>query len=57
MHAIANLILKFFKGFAVKYLTSVVLEKLVIELLRILAGKTDSKVDDRLVDEVFGKVK
>lgn len=56
MNLLAQGILKFFKGFLLKYLSTVVLEKLVIEVLGILVHKTESKVDDEIYNTIFNKI-
>lgn len=56
MEILAKFILKFIKGFAVKYFGTVALEKIVIEVLRCLVKRTDSDVDNRIFEEIFGKV-
>lgn len=53
---IGKLILKFIKGFVCKYFGTVVIENIVIILLEQLVKATDSKVDDKIFNEVFGKV-
>ena len=48
-------ILTFIKNFALKYFSSIALEKIVIILLGALVKRTDSKIDDELFEAVFGK--
>lgn len=51
-----NIIIKFFKFFICKYFGTVAVEKIVIILLRELVKRTDSNVDDKLFEAVFGKI-
>ena len=48
-------LLKFIKGFVIKYFSSIALEKIVIIILGALVKRTDSKVDDKLFEAVFYK--
>lgn len=57
MNLLAQGVLKFFKGFLLKYLSTVVLEKLVIEVLGILVHKTESDLDDKIYNIVFSRIK
>lgn len=56
MNKIFGLIIKFIKNFVVKYLGTLVLEKIVILLLGELVKRTDSDVDDKIYEIVFKKV-
>lgn len=56
MSKIAGAILGFIKKFIVKYLGTLVLEKIVILLLGELVKRTDSDIDDKIYDIVFNKV-
>lgn len=52
-----NLVIKFLKSFILKYFGAVAIEKIVIILLGELVKSTKSDVDDRIYNEVFGKLK
>lgn len=52
-----NLVIKFLKSFILKYFGAVAIEKIVIILLGELVKSTESDVDDRIYNEVFGKLK
>lgn len=51
-----NLVIKFLKSFILKYFGAVAIEKIVIILLGELVKSTESDVDDRIYNEVFGKI-
>ena len=55
MSKIAGVIIRFFKNFIVKYLGTLVLEKIVILLLGELVKRTDSDIDDKVYRIVFEK--
>ncbi|MGL5716790.1 MAG: hypothetical protein ACRCX2_27490 [Paraclostridium sp.] len=50
------IVLSFFKKFVLKYLTTVVIEKLMIVSLKELVKRSDSKFDDELYETVFGRI-
>lgn len=52
-----NLVVKFLKSFILKYFGAVAIEKIVIILLGELVKSTESDLDDRIYNEVFGKLK
>lgn len=56
MNKIAGIIIKFFKNFLIKYLGTLVIEKLVILLLGELVKRTNSDIDDKIYEIVFEKV-
>lgn len=51
----SKIIINFFKRFILKYLTTIVLEKIVIIILKDLVKRTDSKIDDEIFKVVFEK--
>lgn len=53
MSKIAGIIIKFFKNFLIKYLGTLVLEKVVILLLEELVKRTDSDIDDKIYKIIF----
>lgn len=55
MSKIVGIIIKFFKNFIIKYLGTMVLEKIVILLLGELVKRTDSDIDDKVYKIVFEK--
>lgn len=55
MSKIAGAILNFIKNFIIKYLGTLVLEKIVILLLGELVKRTDSDIDDKVYKIVFEK--
>lgn len=55
MSKISGVIIKFFKNFIIKYLGTLVLEKIVILLLGELVKRTDSDIDDKVYKIVFEK--
>lgn len=56
MNKIAGIIIKFFKNFLIKYLGTLVIEKIVILLLGELVKRTNSDIDDKIYEIVFEKV-
>lgn len=50
-----GVVLKFITGFITKYFTTVAIEKIVIILLGALVKRTESDIDDKIYNEVFGK--
>ena len=56
MSKIAGIIIKFFKNFLIKYLGTLVLEKILILLLEELVKRTDSDIDNKIYKIVFEKV-
>lgn len=50
-----NIVLSFLKHFVAKWLGTVAVEKIVIIFLRELTKRTDSKVDDKIVEAIFGE--
>lgn len=52
---IMAVVLKFLKYFVGKWLGTLAIEKIVIILLKELVERTDSKVDDKIYQAVFGK--
>ena len=52
-----TVVLGFFKKFIMKYISSVVLEKLIIVGIGELVKRTDSKIDDEVFHIVFHKTK
>lgn len=52
-----NCIIKFFTAFITKHFTSKIIEKIVIIFLGELVKRTDSDIDDKVYDVVFGKTK
>lgn len=52
-----GIVAKFIKAMAVKYLSAVVVEKIVIWGLGVLVKQNKSKADDELYEIVFGKLK
>lgn len=56
MNVLAGALIKFVKGFVVRYLGTEVLEKLLIILLKAVVDRTDSKIDDKIYNAVFDKV-
>ncbi|MEF2601210.1 MAG: hypothetical protein U0M80_07945 [Fusobacterium mortiferum] len=56
MSKIAGMIINFLKNFLIKYLGTLVLEKVVILLLEELVKRTDSDIDDKIYKIVFEKV-
>ena len=57
MGKIVEVIIKFFKNFIVKYLGTLVLEKIVILLLEELVKRTNSDIDDKIYKIVFEKAR
>lgn len=55
MSKIAGIIINFLKNFLIKYLGTLVLEKVVILLLEELVKRTDSDIDDKIYKIVFEK--
>lgn len=55
MSKIAGIIIKFFKNLLIKYLGTLVLEKILILLLEELVKRTDSDIDDKIYKIVFEK--
>ncbi|MCI7666739.1 hypothetical protein [Fusobacterium mortiferum] len=55
MSKIAGMIINFLKNFLIKYLGTLVLEKVVILLLEELVKRTDSDIDDKIYKIVFEK--
>lgn len=55
MNKIAGIIIKFFKNFLIKYLGTLVIEKIVILLLGELVKRTDSDIDDKIYNIVFNR--
>lgn len=53
MSKIAGMIINFFKNFLIKYLGTLVLEKILILLLEELVKRTDSDIDDKIYKIVF----
>lgn len=56
MSKIVGIIFKFLKNFLVKYLGTIVLEKIVILLLGELVKRTNSDIDDKIYRIVFESV-
>ena len=56
MSKIAGMIINFLKNFLIKYLGTLVLEKILILLLEELVKRTDSNIDDKIYKIVFEKV-
>lgn len=50
-----NVVIKFLKYFICKWFGTIAIEKIVIILLKELVERTDSKVDDKIYQAVFGK--
>lgn len=50
-----NVVLKFLKYFICKWFGTIAIEKIVIILLKELVKRTDSKVDDKIVEAIFGE--
>lgn len=40
-----------------KFFTTSIIERIVIILLRELVKRTDSKIDDKIFNEIFGQIK
>ena len=57
MSKIAGMIINFLKNFLIKYLGTLVLEKILILLLEELVKRTDSDIDDKIYKIVFEKKK
>ena len=55
MSKIAGMIINFLKNFLIKYLGTLVLEKVVILLLEELVKRPDSDIDDKIYKIVFEK--
>ena len=55
MSKIAGMIINFLKNFLIKYLGTLVLEKVVILLLEELVKRSDSDIDDKIYKIVFEK--
>ena len=55
MSKIAGMIINFLKNFLIKYLGTLVLEKILILLLEELVKRTDSNIDDKIYKIVFEK--
>ena len=55
MSKIAGMIINFLKNFLIKYLGTLVLEKVVILLLEELVKRIDSDIDDKIYKIVFEK--
>ena len=47
----------FLKNFIGKYLSIEIIEEIVIDLLRAMAKKTKTELDDKIVEKLFGKEK
>ena len=47
----------FLKNFIVKYLSIEIIEEIVIDLLRAMAKKTKTELDDKIIEKLFGKEK
>lgn len=56
MGRVAGIVLNFFKNFLLKYLGTLVIEKIVILLLGELVKRTNSDIDDKIYEIVFEKV-
>ena len=56
MSKIAGMIINFLKNFLIKYLGTLVLEKILILLLEELVKRTDSDIDNKIYKIVFEKV-
>lgn len=50
------MILNFVLGFAKKYFTTIVIEKIIIVMVKEAVKRTDSKVDDEIYEAIFGKI-
>ena len=55
MSKIAGMIINFLKNFLIKYLGTLVLEKILLLLLEELVKRTDSDIDDKIYKIVFEK--
>ena len=55
MSKIAGMIINFLKNFLIKYLGTLILEKILILLLEELVKRTDSDIDDKIYKIVFEK--
>ena len=55
MSKIAGMIINFLKNFLIKYLGTLVLEKILILLLEELVKRTDSDIDNKIYKIVFEK--
>ena len=55
MSKIAGMIINFLKNFLIKYLGTLLFEKVVILLLEELVKRTDSDIDDKIYKIVFEK--
>lgn len=53
MSKIAGMIINFLKNFLIKYLGTLVLEKILILLLEELVKRTDSDIDDKIYKIIF----
>lgn len=56
MGRVTGIVLNFFKNFLLKYLGTLVIEKIVILLLGELVKRTNSDIDDKIYEIVFEKV-
>lgn len=56
MGRVAGIVLNFLKNFLLKYLGTLVIEKIVILLLGELVKRTNSDIDDKIYEIVFEKV-
>ena len=56
MGKLLDMIIKFIKYFICKWFGTAVIERLVILLLEELVKRTDSQLDDKIYQEIFGKV-
>lgn len=56
MGRVAGIVLNFFKNFLLKYLGTLVIEKIVILLLGELVKRTNSDIDDKIYEIVFEKM-
>lgn len=51
-----NVVIRFLVGFIKKYLTTIVIEKILIYLLEVLVNRTDSKIDNEIFNLIFKKI-
>ncbi len=52
-----GIIINFIKKFVLKYMGSLVIEKIIIVLIRELVERSDSNVDDEIYRIIFEKIK
>lgn len=52
-----GVILSFLKGFVIKYLGAIAIEKLIVLLLGEAVKRTDSEIDNKIFEAVFNKTK